>query len=54
MDDLDGEEVLAAISAPPVSLRGAHTMLEAQTTEDLNFNLNFETILIHNILKVSK
>ena len=54
MDDLDGEEVLAAISAPPVSLRGAHTMLEAETTEDLSFNFDFKTILIHNILKVSR
>ena len=32
MDDADGDEALAAISAPPVSLRGTHTTLEAQTT----------------------
>ena len=32
MDDVDGDEALTAISAPPVSLLGAHTTLEAQTT----------------------
>ena len=29
-------------------------MLEAETTEDLSFNFDFKTILIHNILKVSR
>ena len=29
-------------------------MLEAETTEDLSFNFDFKTILIHNMLKVSR
>ena len=30
MDAVDGDQELIAISEPPVSLRGAHTTLEAQ------------------------